>query len=351
MKAIKEIGFLVRVSCMTYNQASYIEDAMKGFCIQETDFPFVCIIIDDASTDGEQEVINRFVQEYFDFRDPDVSYNRDTDYGHVVFAPHKTNRNCYFAVTLLKDNHFQQNKSKYPYYKKWCRAKYVALCEGDDYWVDPLKLKKQVGFLESHEEYGFVGTNTIVDKGGTIHKEPPVFSSGIVEGDFALIGDVFEDAIGGPVARMVSLLYKRDLIRPYAKFAKGDILLESILAKQSKYACYQGYASVYRMGIGVSSSKNDLNRAIRYNDYIVSSRKLQNQLFPSECHFSIDELEDRGQYLHLIYAIRKMNWKDALRYKGMLKSDLYRNKTYSRYLHGPVTCSFLLIALRLKHHE
>lgn len=350
---VKEMGepkFLVRVSCMTYNQASFIEDAMNGFCMQKTDFPFVCVIIDDASTDGEQDVIRRYMTDNFDFQDA-VSYDQETDYGYVAYAPHKTNRECFFAVTFLKENHFCQKKSKYPYFKKWYQTKYVALCEGDDYWIDPLKLQKQVEFLESHEDYGFVGTNIQIDQNGILKNEAPVFSSGIVEGDFALIGDVFKDAIGGPVARMVSLLYKRELVIPYAKYVKGDILLESILAKQSKYACYQGYASVYRMGVGVSSSQNDLERAMRYNDYYVSSRKLQNQLFPSECSFPIDELEDRGRYLRLIYAIRKMKWKDALRYKGMLTSDLYRNKTYSRYLYGPITCFFLLIALRLRHHE
>lgn len=347
---MEESNFLVRVSCMTYNQASFIEDAMKGFCMQITGFPFVCVIIDDASTDGEQGVIRRFLDDSFDFRSS-VSYDQETDYGQIAFAPHKTNRNCYFAVILLKENHYQQNKSKYPYYKKWYRTKYVTLCEGDDYWLDPMKLQKQVGFLENHEDYGFVGTNIMVDIEGTLQKERPIFSSGVVEDDFLLVGDVFEDAIGGPVARTVSVMYKRELLGPYAKYAIGDILLESLLAKQSKYACYQGYASVYRKGVGVSSSQNDLNRALRYNDYIVKSRRLQNQLFPDYCNWQTDELEDRGTYLLLIYAIRKMKWKEAISHKESLKSDMYRNKTYSRFLYGPISCVFLNIALKIKHHE
>ena len=335
---------------MTYNQASYIEDAMDGFCKQETVFPFVCVIIDDASTDGEQGVIHRYLEDNFDFQ-ASVSYDQETDYGQVAFAPHKTNRNCYFAVILLKENHYQQKKSKYPYFKRWYRTKYVALCEGDDYWIDPMKLQKQVEFLENHEDYGFVGTNIIVNKRGILQKEPPVFSRGVTEGDFLLVGDAFGDAIGGPVARTVSLLYKSDLIRPFAKFVKGDILLESILAKQSNYACYQEYASVYRMGVGVSSSQNDLDRAIRYNDYIASSRKTQNQLFPTDCNFPIEELEDRGDYLRLIYSIRKMKWKEAIQYKSQIKSKVYRKKNYSRFLHGPFSCAVLWIALKLKHHE
>ena len=48
--------FKVRINCRTFNHASYIEDTMNGFCMQETDFPYVAIIVDDASTDGEQEL-------------------------------------------------------------------------------------------------------------------------------------------------------------------------------------------------------------------------------------------------------------------------------------------------------
>ena len=338
--------------CATYNHESYISDALKGFVIQETTFPVVYTIVDDASTDRTAEVIREFVKENFALQDASVAYEKDTDYGHVTFAQHKTNKSCYFAVIYLKENHYSQKKSKAPYLTEWMDTKYIALCEGDDYWTDPMKLQKQVLFLENHNDYGFVGTNILVDQGGRIRKEPPLFLPKVFEGDFALIGDVFEDAIGGPVTRTVSLLYKRQLLAPYSEYdISGDILLESVLAKQSKYACYQGYASVYRVGVGVSSSHNDLDRALRYNDFIVRSRKLQNQLFPDDCSFSIDELEDREQYIRLIYAIRKMKWKIALRYKNKLKSTMYRNKTYSRYLYGPFSCAVLKAALIIKHHE
>lgn len=64
--------FKVRVYCSTFNHSPYIEDAMNGFCMQETNFPFVAIIIDDASTDGEPEVIKQYLQEHFDLEDKDT---------------------------------------------------------------------------------------------------------------------------------------------------------------------------------------------------------------------------------------------------------------------------------------
>ena len=58
--------FKVYVWCNTFNQASYIKDTMEGFCIQQTHFPFVCLIMDDASTDGEPEVIKQYLNDHFD---------------------------------------------------------------------------------------------------------------------------------------------------------------------------------------------------------------------------------------------------------------------------------------------
>ena len=145
--------FLLRVTCATYNHRSYIKDALEGFVMQQTRFPYVCIIIDDASTDGEQEVIRNFVREYFDLQETSIAYEKDTDYGHVTFARHATNKYCFFAIVYLKENHFSQNKAKSPYLTEWLDAKYVAICEGDDYWTDPLKLQKQVDFLEDHPDF------------------------------------------------------------------------------------------------------------------------------------------------------------------------------------------------------
>lgn len=147
---VSNYSFIVRAHCATYNHSAYITDTMNGFVMQQTDFPFVCTIMDDASTDGEQDVIRRFVEENFDLQDASVAYEKDADYGHILFAQHKTNKNCYFAVILLKENHYSQRKSKAAYLTEWMDTKYIAFCEGDDYWTDPHKLQKQVEYMEAH---------------------------------------------------------------------------------------------------------------------------------------------------------------------------------------------------------
>lgn len=161
------IRFLAHTICMTYNHESYIEDALKGFVMQQTTFPVVSVIIDDASTDHTVEVLNRFVSNHFDLNDPTEAIDKETDYGHVTFARHKNNVNCFFAVICLKENHYQKGKSKFPYYQEWANTKYVAICEGDDYWTDPLKLQKQVDILEKDDTLMAVVTNSKkVDKEG-----------------------------------------------------------------------------------------------------------------------------------------------------------------------------------------
>ena len=156
MNTEERCRFIVCVNCWTYNHRDFIVDAMNGFVMQHTDFPFVCCIVDDASTDGEQEVIKNYVKENFDLEDTTVSYDKDTEYSHITFAQHKTNRNCFFVVLYLYENHHSQKKSKTPYLKEWENAKYRSSCEGDDYWMDKNRLQKMVDFLESHPDYVLV---------------------------------------------------------------------------------------------------------------------------------------------------------------------------------------------------
>ena len=147
--------FKVSVWCNTYNQASYIKDTMDGFCMQQTSFPFVCLIMDDASTDGEPEVIKQYLNDHFD-----TEWTKETDDYHLTVARHQENKNCYFAVYLLKYNHYSIKKPRLKYYREVTdEIDYVALCEGDDYWTDAHKLQKQADALDANPQATLVYTN------------------------------------------------------------------------------------------------------------------------------------------------------------------------------------------------
>ena len=152
----EEYKYMVCTRCFTFNHAPYIVDAMNGFAMQETTFPVVTVIVDDASTDGEQDVIRKYLDEHFQ----EPYRTEETDYAHIVCANHKTNPNCQFIVLFMKFNHHSIRTPKTPYLKEWLdNAKYHALCEGDDYWIDTQKLQMQVDILQKNPNCSFCVTD------------------------------------------------------------------------------------------------------------------------------------------------------------------------------------------------
>lgn len=170
MSESKEYEWMVSVQCITFNHAPYITDAMNGFCMQETNFPYVCVIVDDCSTDGEQDVIKRYLAEHFEPAEQNIVKDFDTEDYSFSFARHKNNQNCYFAVYYLKYNHYSVKKPKARYLNELPQhTKYIAMCEGDDYWIHPGKLQMQVDFLENHPDYSLVHTDFDLVEGKRRH--------------------------------------------------------------------------------------------------------------------------------------------------------------------------------------
>ena len=116
----------ISILCLTYNHASFIRQALDGFLMQKTSFPFEVLIHDDASTDGTQEIIREYVARY----------------PEIIKPVYQTENQWQKGVPVSKKFQFPR-----------VRGKYVAMCEGDDYWTDPLKLQKQVDFLDGHPDY------------------------------------------------------------------------------------------------------------------------------------------------------------------------------------------------------
>ena len=174
-KTIKnETCYKVCVYCATYNQSSYISETMNGFCLQQTDFPFICAIMDDASNDGETEVIGHYLHDHFE----PLLETEETDDYRLMLARHKENRNCFFAVLLMKYNHFGIGKSRLPYIRRWQEsADYLAMCEGDDFWTDSQKLQRQADALDAapHAYLAYTGFR-IVDGNGTAYSVPRIES-------------------------------------------------------------------------------------------------------------------------------------------------------------------------------
>lgn len=159
----QDYQYMVCIWCITYNHAPYILDTLHGFCSQETNFPVINVIIDDCSTDGEEDVIDSFVAKELDISDKTTARHEENDEFIMTFARHKKNKNCFFVIYYYKENHFSIKRPRPSVIEEWKeKAKYVALCEGDDYWIEPHKLQKQVDYMERYPEYGLVHTKAKV---------------------------------------------------------------------------------------------------------------------------------------------------------------------------------------------
>ncbi len=275
-------NYIVRTFCATYNHEHYIKDALQGFVMQETTFPVVYTIVDDASTDRTAEVIREFVGTNFDLREKAVAYEKDADYGHVTFARHKINKNCFFAVTYLNENHYSQKKSKLPYIKEWEDTKYYALCEGDDYWTDPMKLQKQVDFLEGHEDYSmcFHKVDVLCDK-----KENWIFSD-LEERDYS--GREIYDKWLVPTC---SVLYRKgEPFETHASIVYGDIYMYLQLAERGKLRCMGFVGGAYRRHTGSVSCGYSLQTCIKlYHQFVFMEKR-----FPEYKDISRREQEEQG---------------------------------------------------------
>ncbi len=124
---------IVSICCLTYNHEKYIRQCFDGFIMQKTNFDFEILVHDDASTDGTIDIINEYTKQY-----------------NKLFKPYIEKENTY-----SKKNEFVGLRINF----ERAKGKYIALCEGDDYWTDPYKLQKQVDFLEANSDYSFVYTS------------------------------------------------------------------------------------------------------------------------------------------------------------------------------------------------
>jgi glycosyltransferase involved in cell wall biosynthesis len=253
------IGFEVCVRCMTYNQASYIEDALNGFCMQQTSFPFVCCILDDASTDGEQDVIRKYVEQNFELEDKSIVSSEETNDYVLTFARHKNNQNCYFAVFYLKYNHYKIWDRKYQYISPWENVtKYIAMCEGDDYWIDSQKLQRQYDYLETHPSFSlcFHPDYRLLNNGEMI-KHCPRIKKDIYNTKDVILLDGGLMATGSMLFRSVDFVYGEERPKFWTDSPVGDEPLRLYLSTKGHIGYINEIMSVYRMAsVGSWTSKN-----------------------------------------------------------------------------------------------
>ncbi len=226
-----DVNVKVSACCISFNQKEFIRQCLEGILSQKTSFDFEIIIHDDASKDGTKEIIDEY---------------------QIIFP------NIIFPY-YQKENQYAKGErafmAKYNFPR--CRGKYIALCEGDDYWTDPNKLQKQVDFLEANPDYSGCYHDTLV-KYTNIDKPEHLFREKLPQSMNA------EDTIAlfAPF-HTSSFVFKKECFtfEPFlTKVKSGDMALFSIIASKGLLGKVDGVMSVYRKhegGITNSAIHND----------------------------------------------------------------------------------------------
>lgn len=321
---MEPIDFLVCVRCFTFNHASYIEDAMNGFCMQKTNFPYVCVIVDDASTDGEHEVIMNYLQSHFDLDEKSKLRKDETDDYVMTFAQHKINSNCYFAIYLLKYNHYSINKSKFPYIAEFRdNVKYNAFCEGDDYWINPQKLQKQVDYLESHLDYGMCLTDFNLEDDVNNKSYLALFKN--ERSKYPIVYDLIEWITHYYYAAPMTWLIRRELMAsvPNIKSSDGTYVYYAYFLYSGKVYCLKDVTAVYRRIAESASNTLDPKKLYKREEGMYNAKiEMAMRFLPEDKQDEVISTIKKKYYsmcLKLFVALGKYEQLDIA--EGVLGSD------------------------------
>ncbi|MDO5772727.1 MAG: glycosyltransferase [Spirochaetales bacterium] len=274
---------LVSVCCITYNHEPYIAQALDGFLMQKTNFPFEVLIHDDASTDKTADIIREYEKKF-----------------PKIIKP-----------IYQKENQYSQGKRDISETWNFPRAKgkYIAMCEGDDYWIDENKLQMQVDFLENNPDYGMCYTkaNQLIQKTGKFSRT----KNGSYVKDF-------EDLLfNGNRVPTLTTVFRKDLLNSYLKeiypqnkgWLMGDYPMWLYFAHESRIKFLDKVTSVYRVLENSASHSKDIEKSVNF-----ASSVLRIQNFFSEKYFhkkfhEFDEHLERA-FLYLKFNNRNMANKE-----------------------------------------
>ena len=273
---------------ITYGHEKYIRQAIEGVLMQQTDFEVELIIADDCSPDRTKDIVE------------DIINNHPK--GNIIkYFRHDKN------LGMQANGMFAVQK---------CTGKYIALCEGDDYWIDPLKLQRQVDFLEKNTDYSTVAENCkVLDEK---HNQSYIFSDKINSYDVSM-----EEIIKGRKFHTASILFRNENLKMpanYRLFPFGDTLLFVVLAKAGKIIYLPNISLVYRRNEGgASTGKNRYLWAQNVEKF--------NLLLNEYLEGKFKDIHWRNIYLNYYSALK---WSVKTCHIGLACKSLYKLLQYKK---------------------
>lgn len=279
---------VVTIRCLVYNHEPYLRQCLEGFVMQKTNFRFEAIVHDDASTDNSAAIIREYAEKYPDIIKP-------------IFETENQYSKRDGSLRRIMNAH--------------THGKYVAICEGDDYWIDPFKLQKQVDIMETNPDYSLCFHNAVVFYEG-ISKLPEIFNN-LIESHVVSLKEITDSWIV-PTA---SMLYRREILENYPEWTSqiysGDFTLQLIAFSKGKIFYINQIMSFYRKAF---DNANSLSVRFANNYMFVASQQiLLLELYNKHTDFKFtDILQKRIDYLkkdtmflryrqiNIVYALVRM---------------------------------------------
>lgn len=259
------------IYCLVYNHETYLRDCFEGIVMQKTNFRFVAIVHDDVSKDGSVAIIREYEEKYPNIFRP--IYETENQWSKHDNSLERIMNDAIDAIG----------------------AKYVAMCEGDDYWTDPSKLQKQVEYMEAHPNCSCYAHNSLTLN--TITRSIGLFNKKLLRtADYTLESFITKDWF----TPTQSLMYKKEayvIFGDEPRFMHGDYsILINVLLKEGSYLHYENkIMSVYRNGGYASTHFNEIdlcNDFIKMLEYFKSkSNKRCDEIFDKQIARQIDEKE------------------------------------------------------------
>lgn len=289
---------IVSICCTTFNHENHIKDAIEGFLTQKTTFTFEIIVHDDASTDNTASIIRHYEKQY-----PDL-----------------------FKCIYQTENQWSKGIKPSPTFI-WPKAKgkYLALCEGDDYWTDPLKLQKQVNFLESNKEYGLVHTDSdlLHEINNKLEKSLHLKNNIKIPN-----GYIYDDLLIRNFIKTLTVVFRKDLLpENLFDFNVGDYPLWLKISLDSKIGYISNSTSVYRKRINSMSNFTDMRREYEFKKG--THRIKQYFIDTYGCNSNTKKIVDKDfNELSFEYAYKLKDYKLAVKQYNNIEDNLKKRFDY-----------------------
>ncbi|TFE01708.1 glycosyltransferase family 2 protein [Jeotgalibacillus salarius] len=277
----------VSIVCETYNHEKFVKDAMEGFLMQQTEFNYEILIHDDASTDGTQAILLEYATRY-----PDkikLLFQHKNQYSKGV-----------------KVDHLNRDRAV---------GKYIAMCEGDDYWTDPNKLQKQYVFMEKNPDCSLHvhGTYRVDEEKVML----PVHVLPSRKDRYFSVKEVIEG--GGALFSTNSMFYRREM-----EYERPDFLLDAdvddypltiLLSLKGKvfYSC--DIMSAYRTGVRGSWTETEYRDLKKREAHYMRIDRMLDQL-NEYSHFQYDKSVKRTKIRNEFSLLEEKNQVEKMKKRG-----------------------------------